>query len=131
MFNYSTNIRKKIDIKKSRGNYFVKIAKKFAVATVVHNGVLPSLALQGPRWTSGPQWPTSLPLVARGVGAKVLIHAEPLAREGKSSPINLLKQKPNFHYYIMSSVYTSCTQWAPTVAGPKTTSSEFGSILVG
>ena len=47
------------------------ICKKVAVATVVHYGVLSSLALQGPRSTSGPQWPTSLPLArawGRGQG---------------------------------------------------------------
>ena len=45
------------------------ICKKVAVATVVHYGVLSSLALQGPRSTSGPQWPTSLPLArAWGMG---------------------------------------------------------------
>ena len=47
------------------------ICKKVVVVTVVHYGVLSSLALQGPRFTSGPQWPTSLPLArawGRGQG---------------------------------------------------------------
>ena len=66
-FNYSTNIRKISDIKKSRGNYLQKSCSG-------HSGplwVLSSLALQGPRSTSGPQWPTSLPLArawGRGQG---------------------------------------------------------------
>ena len=95
-FNYSTNIRILFDIKKSRGNYFVKIAKKFAVATVVHYGVLSSLALQGPRSTSGPQWPTSLPLAREGGRGQGPDPFRAPGARGKKRPQQICETKARF-----------------------------------